>query len=138
MPFDLDRGNVSTRFYWGETQEEWVDLRIISEKDFRRLSRESGIKDRVEYVPNPNTGQMCRVEYRERDDDKIADLDARVNDLCITDWHLVTPDGSDIPCTSENKAKLLDGYPEFSAWIARCMKQMRGDMAKAGESETKN
>lgn len=138
MPFDLNALNSSTRFYWGDTQEEYIDLRVVPEKEFRRMNREMGIKDRVEYVPNPQTGQMHRIEYRERNDEALEQLDAAVNDYCIAGWRLVTPDGDEIPCTRENKLKLIEGSPEFSSWLNKCLKQLRGDQLKAGESEQKN
>lgn len=138
MPFDPTNLNPSTRFYWGDSTDEWVDLRIVPENEFRRIRREVGIKSRAEYVPHPQTRQMQRVEYQDIGDEQITALDAAVNDYCISAWNLMTPDGDAIPCTRENKLRFIEGSPVFSRWVAKCMEQLREDSLKVGESEQKN
>lgn len=71
-------------------------------------------------------------------EDKITEF----NDLCLdyqlASWNLVEPDGTQIPCTLENKKLLMHGEPAFSAWVDARLNKLQADLANVGDVETKN
>jgi hypothetical protein len=135
MPFDLTNLNHSTRFYLDEDQTEWIELRLPSRADIKRIMDKAKIRRKVEYVPNPKTRQLERLEYMDGDHDRYVEV---LVDYTITDWHLITADGQEIPCTTENKLLLHNESPNFKEAYDRFMDILREERARRQESETKN
>ena len=51
MPFDINGElNKATRFYWPESEEEWVDLRLSTEEVMNESRKSAGIKTGTKYI----------------------------------------------------------------------------------------
>jgi len=132
MPFDLDNLNPSTRFYWtaGDPEElvnkpdaEYVEMRLCPDDMTDEIRKQVGITRKVEY--HRDRGRINRIEYLDSSDGKVRKFAEAVNDFCITGWRLLTRTGDEIPCTTENKIKMLLGSPAFSEWYADKMEELR-------------
>lgn len=136
MPFDLENANPPARFYWpGDSEnEEWVDFRIASDADLVGF-RKQCVQETVEYKQFRKNGPYQRFVNEVVDFDKLRDL---TNVFCIHGWSLRTPDGTPIPCTEENKKKLMFCSPAFSTWAAQCLEKLRGDMEAKEAAAEKN
>lgn len=127
---DLKNLNPPVRFYWSE--DEWVDFRVLSDADLRKLRKEVTQK-RVEY--KKIDGVVERIEYRDVDEEKLTEL---INDYCIVDWSLVDTEGNQIPCSTENKNLLMLHHPKFSNWASKCLRRIRKDNELVEELLEKN
>ena len=141
MPFDLKNLSPPTRFYWpgDPTGEEWVEFRLVSERDRLATVKEVGIDRKSEFVLNTKTRGMERVEYPITDLKKGEEFLSKLNDLSISDWFLKTPKkdgkpGKPIPCTKENKNLMLSGSAQFSKWAEKCLETL-GDAEKQTEEK---
>lgn len=124
MPFNLKNLNPATRFYWGAGEEEWVDLRLVTDEAQNKIRRECGIKLKSEYKTDKN-GRPVRIEFMDSSDEMITRFNDLLNDFAIEDWHLSDNEGNPIPCTAENKKILIGGHPPFSFWVAEKLKELK-------------
>ncbi len=136
MPFDLKNLNPSARFFWGDSEEEWVDLRLAADEDTQKLRKKAGIKQSVEY--HKDRGSMHRIDFVNSDEKKLQEFTELINDFIVKDWRLVTPTGEEIPCTAENKNKMMNSCPAFAEWIATCSEKLRSDISVQEDREQKN
>ena len=141
MPFDMKNLSPPTRFYWpgDPTGEEWVEFRLVPERDRLATVKDVGIDRKAEFVLNTKTKAMDRVEYVSTDLEKGEEFLSRLNDLAIPDWFLKSPakdgkPGKPIPCTKENKDLLMGGSEQFSKWVEKCL-EILGDAQKQAEKE---
>ena len=127
MPFDLKNLGKPARFFWPDDPkgEEWVDLRSLSDKEQIALMRECGMEGRESFQPNPYTEKIERMEYMPADLDKMDVFLDRVWDMTIVGWNLKEPDGKKIPCTAENKSRLMSGVDDFRRWVDECVAKIR-------------
>jgi len=136
MPFDLKNLNPSTRFYLDDTKEEWIEMRLPSLADVKRIMAEAQLRRKVEYAPNPKTGQLEPVpDYTDEATYRFQELQVAKT---ITDWHLVTTDGEKIPCTDENKILLYNESPRFKRLYDKFFDTLSEERARLEESERKN
>ena len=136
MPFDLDNLNPSAKFFWQDGEEEWVELRLAAEADNEAMRKQSGIKQKVEY--RNEKGQMHRIEFVDADEHKVDRFTALANDFAIVNWCLNSKQGDPIPCTLENKLKMIRNSPQFASWVIACLDKMRDDVSVLEDKETKN
>jgi len=59
-------------------------------------------------------------------------------DATIVDWNIKTPNGNLIPCTAENKYKLIHYEPRFVRYANKCLQLMAGTKEKQEENLEKN
>jgi hypothetical protein len=101
--------------------------------------RQSARKRKAEFVLNPKTRGMERVEYTE--DLPPEQLKAERDDA----WDYIIKDfdnifdarGEAIPCTRENKLRLMT-LPVFDRFVARCIQLLSEQGVKTAEDERKN
>lgn len=145
MPWDIEDLNPVTRFYYGDEDQqigdgdkskEWVELRVAADEDTERMRKQAGIKQKVEY--RNVRGRAQRLEFLDSNEQKINTFSDLLNDFTIVDWYLFDKQGQEIPCTKENKLKLMKGSPMFAAWIASCTEQIRSEIENVAEEEAKN
>lgn len=137
MPFDLEDLNPTARFYWKDSKDEWVDLRLAADDDTERIRKAAGIKQKTEYRRDRGR-QLHRIEYFDSDEKKVERFAFLLNVFIIKDWCLLTKEGSEIPCTDETKNKMMGGSPSFAEWIADCLEKMREDAKDQEDRELKN
>ncbi len=141
MPFDPDLLNPTKRFIWpqsDEMEEEWVELRIVPDEVNRDFFKQIGVKPKKQIVFDPKTRQPQFAKDFDLTDDQTDKFFELVTDYTIVNWHLVTPDGSTIPCTREAKFKFMKQSPQFANWINECLESIRVDLKLVKEEEEKN
>ena len=134
--FDLENLNPSARFYW-EEDGEWVDFRLLPAKKAEEFRKAVGITQKTEYR-RISKGSPQRFEYIDTSERKLIAFSELQIDYQIADWYLIDPNNNVIPCTKENKLKLVNGSPAFSSWMDRCLSQMEQDVERIKEKEEKN
>jgi len=89
-------------------------------------------------VQNPTTRGMEVVVQNEQTlaQEKAERMD--VWDTQIVDWNIKTPQGKPIPCTAENKYKLITGAPNFLRYANKCLQLMTGTEEDAKKELEKN
>ena len=129
MRFNLDNLNPPTWFEHPEDEEARVCLRVASGEDMNQIVKETTTK-RFEWR------RGTRQEIEDVDEDKRSDLTWQA---CIVDWEgLYDNEDNPIPCTDENKIKLMLGSPPFSRWIVECLDKLTDNHQQTQESAEKN
>lgn len=118
MPFDIHNLNPGERFEL--PSGEGVFLRPPNVEFLDSIKSQTTVK-KVEHVqPKKKSGKpdrrqpLQRIEYEEVDETKEEEL---IFDYMIVDWDIKTPGGEDIPCTTENKVKLMRESLEFNKFV---------------------
>lgn len=139
MPIDFNTLDAPVRFYWPEDPEgkEWIELRLLDRHETTSLFKKANIKQTAEFKVNPQTKQLERVTYLESDLEKDIAFSDLMLDATITNWNFIKPDGEAIPCTKENKIKIVNA-PHIRTWIDDCIATMKEGEKKKKEDEEKN
>jgi len=91
-----------------------------------------------EFVLNPKTRAMERVEYEDQTPEQKKKEGELIWDHAIQAWEgILDKDGNEIPCTTENKVKLMN-IPQFARFVGRCLQIITGANAGTEEAATKN
>ena len=137
MPFSFDSPNPSHRFYYDDSKEEWIDLRVVPEAKYHEFRKELGIKQKRTREFD-KSGKPVYVDQIDYDEDKIIKLADKVNDYQIEKWHLVTDVGEEIPCTTENKKFLISESPDFASFFAKCKEKLEDEKEVISEEGSGN
>jgi hypothetical protein len=142
MGWNLDDLNPPAKFWYvdnGKKTGDWVSLCLASDEDNKRFFDLVGVKEKVEYRKDPQTRQMQRLTYFDSTDEQRDRFNEEIWDFSIKEWNLTGKSKEDkVPCTRENKVKLMRGSPKFAQWIAECLEKMRADLQVYYEEEQKN
>ena len=105
LRFDLTELNPSRWFFFDPTDETaGVYLRVAPSATIRKIT--------------------AKCEKKGKVDQEL--LDKELWDYCITDWRgIEDADGKEIECTTEAKAKLMGGAPDFSLFVAERLAEIR-------------
>ena len=129
MRFNLEDLNPPTWFDHAEDEEARICLRLASGEDMQKVRKQTE-KKRVEY----KRGE--RFQVVETDDEKASELTWQ---LCIVDWEgLYDNEDNPIPCTDENKVKLMIQSPVFSKWVVECLEVLNENHQQTQASAEKN
>jgi hypothetical protein len=131
MIFDLEELNPATMFYFDDDDESkgGVELRVLNKDALDDINRKC-FKKKVEY----KKGQ--RYEFVEPNEKLNMEM---IVDYTITGWAGVTDkDGAIIPCTLENKVKLMNGSMFFTQFYSAKMEILNQAIAEQGEALSKN
>jgi len=131
MKFDMNNLNPGTWFYFDDEKPEEgrVCLRVCNGEILDQIDRET-VSRKVEYRKHQ------RYETEDVDDKK---RDLLMWDYVIVDWeNLCDANGKEIPCTAENKAKLMTGSPFFFQFVSDCVDRLNAEQAAIREQEEKN
>jgi len=91
-----------------------------------------------EFVLNTRSKAMERVEYEDQTPEQKRKEGELIWDHAIQGWEgILDKDGNEIPCTTENKVKLM-GIPQFARFVGRCLQIITGANAGSEEAATKN
>lgn len=95
-------------------------------------------KKTAEFVRNPSTRAMERVVYFDQTPDQERMERELIWDHAIQGWEgMLDVSGTEIPCTSENKMKLMN-IPVFARFVGRCLQLITGANASTVEGAEKN
>jgi len=91
-----------------------------------------------EWVHNPKTRAMERGTYYDQTEVQEKKEREMIWDYAIQDWkNLLDKDEKEIPCTLENKLKLMN-IPQFARFIGRCLQLITGANIESEEVAGKN
>jgi hypothetical protein len=147
MLFDINAPNPATRFYLiedGKETDTWISLKLASEEDNKRFFNAIGVKEKVEKIFNPKTRQMERMTFFDHSEEQRDRFNEEIWDFSIDGWNLFSPEKDEfgknkfIPCTKENKIKLMRTSPRFATWVANCLEKLRESLEDYGVEERKN
>lgn len=142
MPFDMKRLTPAAKFFWpgDPSGEEWVELRLISNKEKLQMIKEVGLDQKTTFKANPFKETIDKIDYVEASLEKGAAFLHLQVDRMIVSWNLKTPEpnSKSIPCTVENKIDLYTGSIEFGDWVDECMKKLEADHKADKERKEKN
>lgn len=96
-------------------------------------------KTEHEFVVNPKTRSMERVPYtKDMSPDERKEYQAALWDYVIVGFeNIVDGKGKEIPCTKENKVKLM-AIPALDRFVAKCLKTIAENAVKQSEILTEN
>jgi len=122
---------------WGEPSlDERICFKQITADRFREIrDKYKGKKVNVP-VKNPQTRQMEIVVQYEQTLEQEREERRAFWDETIVDWEIKTPIGEAIPCTTDNKYKLITEEPRFIRFANKCLSvltQVTEAEAKAAE-----
>jgi hypothetical protein len=154
MSFDIDKIGSGEWFPFMDSkisengEVEWlpVDPECGEKVCFRQLGpdRYREIHDKYKGkktnipVKDPDTREMKVVGQYEQTPAQEKGERMECWDEQIVDWNITTPDGKAIPCTAENKYKLIVGEPRFLRYANKCIHMMSGVKADEEKEKIKN
>jgi len=96
-------------------------------------------KNKAEFVLNPKTRAMERVEYTvDQTAEERKKYQFELWDYAITAWENFSDSkGQEIKCTAENKAKMMR-LAMFDRFVSKCLKTMSDDIVKRAEDLNEN
>ena len=131
------RENGDVNYLDPEPDAGRVCLRIADAEAVERIQAQTR-KKKAEFVPNPKTRQMERVEYEDQTPSQKKAENDMIWDYAITEWEgILDKNGDEIPCTPENKARLMN-VPVFARFVGRCLQLITGANAGLAEGAEKN
>ena len=152
MRFDLSGGQQGEwfKFFRSEIRESGdityldpeegagkVCLRIADPETIEQIQAQTR-KKISEFAHNPKTRSMERVTYFEQSTSQEKRERELIWDYAIQDWKgILDKDGEEIPCTLENKLKLMN-IPQFARFVGRCLQLITGANAESEEAAGKN
>jgi len=122
VPFTMEGGGI-------------IYLRVCAGDDLREIRKKS-VKKNKEY--KRVDGNLQRLTYEEVDEDLQSQL---IWDFCIVNWENLFSDAEKtkpIPCTSENKQKLMGKSLVFSKFVGESLQTLRGEEEVKAEEVEKN
>jgi len=131
MKFDLDNLNPGVFFPFEDDDDEkgGVEIRVANAGTMEIINKET-TKKKVEWRRNQ------RVEYDVVDEDKRSRM---LWDYVIISWKNVDDNnGNPIPCTTENKIKLMKESPIFSGFVGNCIDTLTAESETRDEELEKN
>ena len=152
MRFDLsdDAKGEWFKFFRSEIKEGGEVVYLDPEPDAGRVRiriADAGTIDEIrtqtrkvvkEFVLNTRSKAMERVEYEDQTPEQKRKEGELIWDHAIQGWEgILDKDGNEIPCTTENKVKLM-GIPQFARFVGRCLQIITGANAGSEEAATKN
>ena len=91
------------------------------------------------FVLNPKTRAMERVQYKEQTPDQKREENDGTWDYVIQDWRgILDMNGDEIPCTSENKKRIMKKSLQFLWFVARCIQLVTRSNVDTAEGAEKN
>lgn len=110
-----------------------VQLRTLSVQEFKEIRRRT-VKRREVY--KTVDGKASRFEVEDVDDDLQNNL---YWDAVIVGWEGLTDrNNTEIPCTTENKIKLMTRSRKFLAFISESLQKLQEAENERTEAELKN
>ena len=133
MKLNLENLNPGVFFPFDEDDEESKDgvtIRLANGDILDQINKKC-TKKKVEF----RRGQ--RYEVIEEDEDRRSTL---LWDYVILDWKGLQDDktGEDIPCTKENKVRLMKGSVKFASFVGNIVEKLTEDTDLYNEELEKN
>lgn len=130
MRFDLENLNPGKKFFLDEDDESqgFVCVRTLSPEERTRIVKAT----RSEVVKLKRGKPFTSVKVdNERHDQMIWDY-------CVEDWEIYDKKGEKIPCTADNKFKMMNGSPTFAGMVAGFLEIVANIAIEEEEAAEKN
>jgi hypothetical protein len=134
MPFNLDALNEGEWFSLNESER--VCLRHADADALEKIHAQTR-KKTYEFVLNTKTNSMERVPYFKQTPEQEKLESTLIWDFAIVDWEIKDMNGVPIPCTQENKVKLMK-HRQFAEFVLKCLKISEDSKEQQEELERKN
>jgi hypothetical protein len=131
--FQINLDNLYPKVWFGEEAGKRVCLCLCTSEAMEEFRKEC-TKTEKKLVQNKTSRKMEIVTDVDFDERKFLQL---VNCHSIVDWDLIDVKGKPIPCTDENKIKLMGLIP-FVKWIGECTTELAKQAGIQEEEELKN
>jgi len=130
MKLDMKELNPAAKFTFSDDPDSGVvHIRVMTPGKLAEI-RDQTILTKVEYK-NHNRFEYTEIDYAKRDQ--------IVWDYCIVSWEgLDDDDGKPIPCTTENKLRLMNEHPGFAGFVNNCLEKLQKDWEKRQDYLEKN
>lgn len=137
---DIENLNPGTWFYFDKESPEdgGVCIRVISNEMMREIQKATQVwKSEVKQI---GRGRPAQRFEGWQPVENAADIEFEMTwDYCIVDWKgVIDMNGTEIPCTKENKVKLMSGSVKFSTFIGECIRKLNEAAGLYEEEEAKN
>lgn len=130
MKFNLENLNPGVFFPFEDDDDEGgITIRLANSDVMRDIDKKT-VKKKVQF----RRGQ--RFEVDDTDEEKRSDM---IWEYVIVDWKGVFDEsGEEIPCTTENKLKLMRESVQFANFVANAIEQLTESTAGYEEELEKN
>jgi hypothetical protein len=130
--------NGETEYFPPEEDAGKVCIRNCTPEIIEKIHAETR-KKVSELALNPKTRSMERVIYYDQTPEQEKKEREMIWDFVIQGWEgILDKEGKDIPCTVENKMKLMTRSPQFARFVGRCLQIVTGADAESEEAVGKN
>lgn len=152
MKFDLTQNSTGEwfPFFGSETKADGtvnylppekdagkVQIRLADTETVERIQKETRSKVK-EWLWHPKTHQPYRGEAWEQSPEQQKKEREMIWDHAIQSWEgILDKDGNAIPCTTENKVKLMS-IPMFARFVGRCLELLNLSEAERKAALEKN
>jgi hypothetical protein len=128
MPnFNSDNDGVWFYFDAGDESKGGVKLRELSPSEAIRIDkittkkRKKVVGGTLQYIDNVDTKTAHRLTW----------------DFCIQSWKAIKLDGNEIPCTTDNKSKMMN-VTDFAKWVVEKLEELSEINQSLDEGQEKN
>ncbi len=129
MPIDLENLNPGIWFDYPEDgAEECVCIRSLNQAALKEINIATEKKQVAFKQPTDEKGKINRrippqrVEWVEVTDPQVRD--EMIWDYTVVDWKLLDMSNDPVPCTKENKNKLMHESGSFMFFWAECLERI--------------
>jgi len=134
MRINLDELNPGVFFTWpGEPEDskKGITVRPLSGSAIKLINKQTLISSKIKFTKK---GQQYTDEiYNEAKKEEL------IADYCIVDWKgLEGEDGKAIPCTAENKSKIMNEHPLLMEFVTDKIDSITEFQAEKEDAEAKN
>ena len=123
MKFDIDLNDLNPGVWFNlddNDREEALCLRFLPIEKVREFAKQT-TTTKINFVVNESSRRMEAVNTYDRDATAYDDM---VYDFTIVDWRLKDRQDNAIPCTKENKLKLMHEYVPFHRFYLDCVEKL--------------
>jgi hypothetical protein len=154
MSFDIDKIGTGEWFPFMDSkinengEVEWLPVDLESDEKicFKQLSPDryreihEKYKGKKTNVPVQNVQSRAMEIVPQYEQTPAQEKAERMEfwDEQIVDWNIKTPSGDAIPCTAENKYKLITGEPRFLRYANKCLQLMISGKDEEVKKQEKN
>jgi hypothetical protein len=131
--FSIDMDNLNPAVWFGDEPGKRIKLRLCPPDKIEELRKRCTTveKKAVEHKKSRQMQIVADVTFDENVFSRLVNCDS------IVDWDLTDVNGEAIPCTDENKVKLMGVIP-FIQFVGECLKELTVQAGIKQESEIKN
>ena len=113
----------SAKFYFDESKESGVELRVIPYEE-QRAAYDELVVEEIDFARDPELNKLVKVRTPRFTN---KDLEEWIIDRTIVSWFGIFIDEEEVECTKENKLLLMKDYEAFSDFYETSMKALKED-----------